>query len=880
MRVIKSPLIMIRKAGLPSRYNFDFGSCQLKDNVVQLSNIEESLEISKNQITDSIESKIQFIEDDADIKKLINIKRAIYNLKPKALKMIEENQELFVKYDLLDKANKFKEFFSEKIDLDMTINNDYDDTLNNEKDLIYDAFKKYPNILKGVNFVHPTIVSNITKPDFLAKFKHNNAKTRNMTNTLGKVITRTAYKASPFSTLTSVGVGEWENSCELNTENNSEYYKSFTVTRFNQAYGFRVFEKVLELPEVRYRIPYTFADTLSIKNGKFYFTSLQDDGGKVRTKVYKTIDQLVILSAVKSIEGFYSKYKESSNFNYEDFKNYFYDLGYPDDEITKLFDKLVSQAFLTPAIYLRQQSDCIIDECLNKIKLVIADEVSDKLKEIIEKLEIVRDELARFDSLDYKGQQDSLGRISKNFRQAASSLNLEYIEEKSLLYQDSLIDEEYKIDEQSYEEVLKTFVLFSRFANIFDVLQRFQLKAGKSFHDKFGEKEVEVSTNEKDVIDTFINEIVGNGQFWTDQFKMDTQHYGIKDLDELNGLKNNFIKELYTMSKDNSDEINLSKEIITTYIDGLPTSISGQSQSNSFFFQNLKENKIVLNHLYAGNAIFYLRFLKNLEKYMKKEEYQSYLKEIIHNRNIIDIYLGFGFNANLRESITEDAISLPNNKIKDIDKFRNVYDWKSAKFKYNSKTKKVDMYFNDEKKIVQFLGTLSTRLLPGIPGMLHIMNSGVVFLKDVGSMVLHQYMSETDGDFEIMKFPRIWFNDNMVISRKKWFVNSDILRVYSELEDREYLKEIIRFWDKHGLPRKIFAYKFIHDEEDLKDSDNSSNKPQYVDVSSPILVSIFKKLVEGSRYVVLEEVLPNLDNDDSKHEFIDEKTIEITMMED
>lgn len=880
MRVIKSPLIMVRKAGLPSKYNFEFGSVMLRQRILESGKLEEHLQIRKTELVEIIETMVQYIEDDNDIKKLINLKRAIYNLRPKFLRMADENHELLTKYDLVDKVNEFKNLFSQKEHLQRRIKEAYEETLDNEKNLIYDAFKNYPEILKGVNFVQPTIVTNLMKPEFLANFKLKNSKTRNMGNTLGKVITRVAYKASPFSTLTSVGVGEWKKKADLKNKKNSEYYENRTVTRFNQAYGLRVFEKVLALQEIKYKIPYTFADTLVIKNGKFYYTCLKDDGGKVRTKVYKTLDQLVIVDAIKSIEKFYNTYNQKPSFSYDDFKSYFADLDYSDNKIMKLFDRLVEKEFLVPVVYLRQQADCIIEECLNKIKLITGETKSTQIEEIIEKLVLIKNEVDRFDSLDYKDQLATLGRISNDFRHITNILNMDYIEDKSLLYQDSLIDEKYDIDEDSYEDILKSFVLFGKFSKIFDVLTRFQLKAGKSFYDQFGEKEVEVSKNEKTVIDTFINEIVGNSKFWDTQFKLDTDDYGIEELNILNAIKNSFIKDMYSSCKDKDDEINISEDTITKYITQLPASIINESQSNSFFFQNLENNKVVLNHLYAGNAIFYLRFLKNLNEYMNKDEYQSYIKEIIHKRNIIDIYLGYGFNANLRDSITEDAINLPNNRIKDTENFRKVYDWKDAKFKYNPNTKKVDMLFNNEKKVVQFLGTLTSRLLPGIPGMLHIMNSGVVLLKDIGSILLYQHITETYGEFEICKFPRIFFNDNVVISRKKWLVNAKILKVYNELGSNEYLESIIRFFNKHGLPRKMFAYKFLYNKEDVKGSDNSSNKPQYVDVSSPILVNILKRIIENSRYIVFEEVLPDLDSDSRKQVFNDEKTIEITMMED
>ena len=100
------------------------------------------------------------------------------------------------------------------------------------------------------------------------------------------------------------------------------------------------------------------------------------------------------------------------------------------------------------------------------------------------------------------------------------------------------------------------------------------------------------------------------------------------------------------------------------YIDRIPKNAKEKSQSNSFFVQKISEdNNVVLNNFYAGSLIFFLRFLRNLEDVREDSRVKEYIKKTIEDRNIADIHLMYGFNANMRPSITKKAVTLPNNRV-------------------------------------------------------------------------------------------------------------------------------------------------------------------------------------------------------------------------
>jgi Lantibiotic dehydratase, N terminus len=96
--------------------------------------------------------------------------------------------------------------------------------------------------------------------------------------------------------------------------------------------------------------------------------------------------------------------------------------------------------------------------------------------------------------------------------------------------------------------------------------------------------------------------------------------------------------------------------------------------------------------------------------------------------------------------------------------------------------------------------------------------------------------------------------DNIVLQRKRWIFYSDAVPAeFTELPEEKAFAAINRWRLEHGLPERMFLLEatphFV-----LADR----YKPQYVDFTSPLFVSLFRSALKaGSGPLVLEEPLPS-----------------------
>ncbi|WP_025028234.1 hypothetical protein [Caldalkalibacillus mannanilyticus] len=347
----------------------------------------------------------------------------------------------------------------------------------------------------------------------------------------------------------------------------------------------------------------------------------------------------------------------------------------------------------------------------------------------------------------------------------------------------------------------------------------------------------------------------------------------------LNHLKNEFLQEFLTLHNGEKKQINVTSDIYQKYTDRLPEAMHKHERTNSFFIQKTEEQdqSVVINNFYAGNLVFYLRFIKNLQGVMNHSELQQYIEEVLIKKNYLDIFLSYGFNANLRPAITANSINLSNNRFIDKSRFNKVFDWHDIEFQLNPETKKLELFVENEKVNIYFFGTLMVRMIPSVAATLHLLSFSGVLFQDLGYVLINDYLKKVENQFFVKRFPRITFNDHLVIARERWLVNKSAFEGILQLEGLALIQELTSWLRANHIPTRAFV--FIYLDSNSAQEDINTEKPQYMDFTSPILLDVLKKMVQDQKYFIIEEVLPDMGSQGNQEEHVKEYVFEHTILE-
>ncbi|WP_181438875.1 lantibiotic dehydratase [Paenibacillus sambharensis] len=874
MRTLRSPMILIRQTALPASYSYRLGNISYYQGVQELGRAMETVENEKSLVTKLIIEQVKYAESDEDRKLMINLKRDIHNLRRRLVHVIESHHEVWCKYELDKALRQFLRTYCLSVEKEEVLKQQYEDMIITDRTILQDSVYERPDLFDALKFIHPTIMDKL-RGYLRTPIQEHTAKLRKLDSTLAKVLTRASHKTSPFSTLTYVGVGYWHEG-----KQDYEVYdhdNRFTVTRFNQAYILRLFDRLRNMREFKQVMKYRLADTLVLLNEKFYWTVLIDQP-EIRKKIYRTTDSLVTVNASALLKSFYETFEDRNEFSMEDFFRFFQDMSYPDDKLESLFDNLYERQFIVTKTHIRQQSECIVEECIATIELLDIQEHNPLINEVLSGLRKIKDHLVMIDRVRGKDQYESYRQIEQLFIELCDNLQLKHMDSKQLLYQDGMTRDRIELSTDRWALILRSLEKFQQFAKMFDISFQLQMIVAQAFHNHFGERRVKVSMQGDEILDVVLQEIISHRDIWQLQLRKHDTSYGIHEVDTLNVLKNKFLDSITKTEIFSQTEIHLDEDTIQDYIDQFPQILRKHEQSNSFFIQKADAHpeQVVLNQFYTGYLVFYLRFISNLPDTLTHPEVEAYIQNAIKKRNMTDIYLSYGFNANIRPPITDRTIQLPNNRNVDETSFQTTHSWEQLEFQYNPLTKKIELFVENERIHVTFLGTLMTRLIPSVAASLHLLSFNAIFTKDIGYAVLEHCIGN-DEPFVVKRVPRIVFNRNLILSRERWLIQTEHLREIVKLEGYEMNKCLIQFLLQYGIPLHAFVFPYLSGNDEAAQNDVNAEKPQYVNFSSPILVDLFIRLVKGHPYIVIEEVLPDQSDRSSGH--VQEYVFEMTALQ-
>ncbi len=127
---------------------------------------------------------------------------------------------------------------------------------------------------------------------------------------------------------------------------------------------------------------------------------------------------------------------------------------------------------------------------------------------------------------------------------------------------------------------------------------------------------------------------------------------------------------------------------------------------------------------------------------------------------------------------------------------------------------------------------------------------------------LHLYENRALTD--ILVFPRIVYEDKLILQRKSWKIARTALPHRSSQEpDWDYLLRLNEWRQLHAIPEEVFASVTTSQEyatlsgEEKGSIGKDDYKPQYISFKNPLLIGLFEKMLRKvPRFLVLSEMLP------------------------
>ena len=269
------------------------------------------------------------------------------------------------------------------------------------------------------------------------------------------------------------------------------------------------------------------------------------------------------------------------------------------------------------------------------------------------------------------------------------------------------------------------------------------------------------------------------------------------------------------------------------------------SQTQYGAFLNLYDSednnhKVVLESTTSGYGRMFSRFLN----YYDEEILEAFRAEnnYLEADNLVPVenYDGFNYSINDRPRLMKGSI--------EVDKVVVCYNSVKKKLELRDReTKKCyDVYNLDfltlgaRSKLYQFLTIFDPILIPYVNDICDAINT-------------KNRRSSANG---IVLYPRIIFEDKVVLQRKKWIIDSESLPNLIDDSAEEKIAKLYRWLNDIGVPDQVFVKL-----QGANEVNKNLRKAQYVDVGSPFVVRLLVEVIEKchalNESLIIEEMLPS-----------------------
>ncbi|MBR5960941.1 MAG: lantibiotic dehydratase [Clostridia bacterium] len=716
--------------------------------------------------------------------------------------------------------------------------------LDRNRDALRAFFKKDRYVLRTLPLINKDFIFKLNK--YLdVPVKQHNADIRKLDHQLIRLFTRATMKTSPFSFLTSVCLYDPETG---NTEK-GEGLRS--ICEANNYIIKAIYDFILEKPHFACQVSYRLNAHQNYGDSCIFLYQRDYEKGKV----YKTVDGTVRLARKGIIEQICERFGNRV-FRYEELLSLLTENGMEEDQAHGVINqKLIPNHVMTPHLCIDDTKEDIFLEFEEKTA-PLADDEAGTLAKVRDRVREYEKLVKEFENADWRGRFAAVDKIDRLVAEIEDVLDRKFVHNIQL-YEDSVYDRP-KNPLTAAELKGSELDKLQKYFRIFDQGVLSYVLFSEMFLEKYGEQKV--PADDLDVYKLFVQASTKLTGIWVDNFSTISFKTGEK-IQTISAMK----KEMYAeiLGRKNHKEAQDLRAFIDAEVDKHPEIFSEDIDSATFYLQKAeKDGQLMINKVYKGQLLFFVRFLKLFDEDSKKiSDYCRYA----FGPNPAEVTESFGFNANVHRRIFDRRLVL------------NMTDQNDAT-EGDIPISECFFYYDPEKKLVKlghealgevngvFLGSLAINLMP-IP--LRTVN-GMQPSTRFDPSYLNLWEKDKNEGLIADHIPRMQYG-KLVFIREQYLLNSiyDLGKPADEL----YL-EILADFEKAGLPKRFFIRPYLNgDDFDFYNMGRTALKPQYIDLNSPLLFQELLREMENQKQFVLEEIYP----DNREDEYICEYQVEQTL---
>lgn len=817
------------------KLNFTLNSiCNLEDNKIELLN---KLHSYNSKIED-----VKILNAIQNIRRSIHNSRAIKNKDVSALKINGETSVLNLLENYLSNEN------NNKNSIDGFYSYFLDEWIDKRNEL-HEISKSNP-IHNGLLLSSNSLIDALNKKQ--SNNKTPNKKEKQIEIGLLKYVTRSLFKPTPFSSFTQLNHVKIEESIQ-NYFCKTDNEKDISYIRINNAIFQRIRSYMTKIQPICLHLEVNLNPSISFNKDSNQYKILIN---KNNLEFFQTIEKN---SIVELISDFLSINKSVL---FIDLINHCKkSIDAEEEDIIKYALRLANIG-LFEFNYKASGTDIDWIDKLNKsLNLIPASDGRDLLIKLLNDLELSR---SSYESNFYNLEERKkvLETVSNNLNNHLASLsktvnpditeeklnNIQFKKEKIFL-EDTLSKKEISIG----SEFIKPF--FSKIDLLIDYCSEYSPLLNK----------------EKELFSFYINEYNSDEipllKFYEDYFRrLKANKEDKKDIEFKNIPQINYFSEtVFDIINNQEEEINFCFKKDIKQVKKVK-----HSYSSSMFFQlsNLNGNQsIIVNGTGWGYGRMSSRFLYLFDSKFT-EDIKTHNKALTENIIYSEINDASFFNANLHPPLFTHECIIPGGHKNLNEDFQLKVNELIVKKDANNKK----LLLIDSKTGKQVF--IHDSCFQGEKGRSQLFNLLLIF-SDKVTPVYRFLLTDLNRKQQLKinqnttLFPRIIFENNIVLQRKYWIVNNlEFPVMLTEEKEYDYYLRILFWFRKLKIPSKVFITLNYSRNKD-KTFSPDDYKPQYIDIENPLFLPLIIKLFKKTESLKIMEMLPTaedaIDFNDDKH---------------
>lgn len=839
---------IVRMAGLPGMTLAPFRSTRLVSDIATREQIRRRLSATRESAIETLAQVLPNVEPSAR-REILSIKRDCFNQRP--LEKYQKSARWKFLCATCPELRLVLELEKELEQLTSASIRVYEEEFARERRHLLDLLRD-PALLRAIALTNPEVARRAALASE-APSQDRGRRERKLDLTALRFVSRAAAKLSPYSTLTTIGLGLITEKDEVEITITGR--KTLSLVRANRSLLDQCQELLLTFQAVKALCSVSFNDTVR-EVAKDRYTLLREARWHFdpdsRTLKFLTAAQVTFDYSSSRINQLASSLRGQST-SYTDLLSTFC----PDGQNQAEFESLFSLGLLT--LLPPWPSNDVHAE--KSIYRSLSQSDSPDLQRIASTLqEVLALEAGYPDSTQPDSAAERLKEALNCFSQQVDQLaGLQpHLQRPLNFYEDVFLEAEgtggkgevLRLPRRTAEELLRTADLVAGFVNLYNHRHDLWHTLAELWRQRWPDR-TQVGFLE------FYEAFAGT---WKDYLRFEKRErysasssfnpLNLQVIQELTEIRDQALSAIPDLIERDHAGFNLRPSKLKKLLEGFPARYKPSLRSCIFVqATDAKCDLWVLHRLFEGTGRYLSRYGPAMPEVMRRgftEHLRSRACLSDPNQDIefLDLMYPLGNLVNVRASQTPRVLQLPGKNI-DVPPEQKVL--------LSELQLRADLV-NDG---FELLDASCRRLLPV---NLSTMNSIFLplmlrFLSVFGPYEYRQILPRPAlQPSEGMSSPRLTCG-SLILQRQKWVLSTkDLCEDIDKISDAQMFERIHHWRTRFNLPETIFLYERMHKEE----SPVQSYKPQYINLTSPsftrLLVSILKK---SSERLVFEEALPS-----------------------